>query len=380
VRGGNIRNIKSVLEKTSSVQDERQSIDTIVAQEGVWEKLELAYQSTALSSSENSIDRLRAMFAQPLGSGYTTVQYIGTPYLLRLIRSKITLKKTMEGLHFAENSGIQALYGWHFELFGHKVFMESSGHRRRRRCHSFKYKEGEGTGNQSVKQLDASNVYWMPSTSNFANIDAAIALNKILYCIQYTVSSSHSFNCHTFADFLEALPPEFRRALRKVIVVFVVPSDMTFRNVVIPKSQKSFCAKVTYGDGIKLVFRKAGSAGKAVEDEVQGHDENKMEVQGEDENKMEEDVEREADEPGENEDMEESFCDDDCGEEEWFDGEAETGHAQNDPLELHFQWETLGEDVNVERAPLSFLNLPRWAPRRWIPKQILGARRNLTHR
>lgn len=100
---------------------------------------------------------------------------------------------------------------------------------------------------------------------------------------------------------------------------------MTFHSVVIPKSQETHLALLHYfcKDAIPLVFRKARSAGtKGVQ------------------------VEHDTD----------SFCDDDddddddCGEED----EDETCHVpENPPFEVVFQWETLVEAVEVEKAPES---------------------------
>jgi midasin (ATPase involved in ribosome maturation) len=208
-----------------------------------------------------------------------------------------------------------------------------------------------------VKQLNTSNAYWTPSTPNFANIDAAIALNKTLYCIQYTVSASHTFNCHTFVvDFLEELSPEFRRSHSKVVVVFVVPSDVTFCKVIIPKSQQSLASAVTCGDGIELAFRKARSAAKGAENEDKMEEEKEPEANDnavDEKNDMDDDDDDEHD-TDENSVNVDSFWDDDCGEEEGFD-EEEMSPVQKKPLCVHFLWESLADEVNMEKAPLSFL-------------------------
>jgi hypothetical protein len=356
VCGGNIRQITAIFEERDNLEGLRDYINEVVNTDGSKEKLRLAYQSTSMSGSDSSIDRLRAMFARRSGSRYTTVQYIGSPYILRLIRSKLSMDDTLTGLQFAKNSGIQSLYGWHFELFGHKIFQRSherqantpphgSGLQIPPTCHPFQIVEGRGTGKESVRQLNTNNVYWTPSTPNFANIDAAIALNGTLYCIQYTVSASHTFNWHTFVvDFLEELAPEFRQSHPNVVVVFVVPSDVTFCKVIFPKSQQSLCLSpgVTCGDGIELAFRKARSAAKGAEDEVKSDD---------GDTKMEEAEKPKAkDNDADEDDMDD---DDDCGE-EGFD-EEEISPDQSDRLCVRFQWESLAEKFDEEKAPLSFL-------------------------
>ena len=364
VCGGNIRITTEIIEKGNTLVNRRKYIARIVKKEGNLEKLKLTLESTTMSGTEESVDRLRTMFAFPWECGYDTVQYIGSPYLLRLVRSQLPLEETLRGVESAKRSGIRSLYGWHFELFGHKIFQVSHKYQVETRkegnlllppaCHQFDIVEGSGMGKESVKQLNRNNVYWTPSTSNFANIDAAIALNGTLYCIQYTVSVSHTFSCRTFlSDFWEELLPQLRQTISMVIVVFVVPQGVNFRAVVIPKSQKSLSSGITSADGINVVFRKAGSA-------ATGEDNDDDENDDADDGEMEEDndVEHDSDDDNVDEDMDEDmddiYSDDDCGE-EGFD-EAETSPLQGDLPAVHFQWETRGEEFDVEQAPLSFLN------------------------
>ena len=86
-------------------------------------------------------------------------------------------------------------------------------------------------------QNASSCVYWIPSVSNFANIDAAIALNeknqadntKKLWCLQYTVSRKHAFNSTTFRT--KFLRPALRALEEQegaipIHIVFIVPEDV----------------------------------------------------------------------------------------------------------------------------------------------------------
>lgn len=68
----------------------------------VWK---LAVESTQLSSDKDSVDRFRAIFAIRSQTGYSTVQFIGSPYLLRAIRPNLPLDETIKGLR----SGCQVL-------------------------------------------------------------------------------------------------------------------------------------------------------------------------------------------------------------------------------------------------------------------------------
>ena len=49
-------------------------------------------------------------------------------------------------------------------------------------------------------------VFWIPSVSNFANIDAAFEDDEgKLWCIHYTVSKQHPFKPRMFGKFLDEL-------------------------------------------------------------------------------------------------------------------------------------------------------------------------------
>ena len=373
VCGGNFRMAMEVINKTQTLAELQTDIDTLVDRHGKMEKLQLALASTKLSSDENSIGRLRTMFALPVGNSYTTVQFIGSPYLFRKVRSEVSLDQTLEGLRYAKNSGIQSLYGWHFELFGHKIFQLAHKHQVDTKSannpspapkfHEFAIVEGKGTGKQSVNQLDQIGAYWMPSNSNFANIDAAIALVDILYCIQYTVAESHTFNFCTFAsDFWEVLSAKFRAKIKKIIVVFVVPHSQTFKKVVIPKSQETLrdVAKSTCCTGLEKVFRQGKKNGGDDDDEEPKNCATKEENATTD---LDGDVEMSSsngDDAQYSSDDDSTFFDDDCGEEGFDDGHDEHGKDDDDMSKMklapiHFQWEQRSETFDVDRAPLSFL-------------------------
>lgn len=373
VSGGNIRKATEVINETATLAKMQRAIILVVDTEGSLEALKLALESTKLSSDEKSIERLRTMFAVPEGDGYTTVQYIGSPYLFRKVRTSLTLEETLAGLRRAKNSGIQSLHGWHFELFGHKIFQLS--HKRQvdtkpannpsppPEFHEFVIVEGKGTGKQSVEQLVDISAYWTPSTSNFANIDAAIAPGDTLYCIQYTVSELHTFNFCTFAsDFWGVLLTGFRDKIKKIIVVFVVPHEQTFKKVVIPKSQEtlSAVANSTCCNGLEKVFRKGKKdSGDGNGEEPKNHTtkEENIVANPDGDVKM---SSSDGDDVQYLSDDESTFFDDDCGE-EGFDGvDDKDGDDDHDTsmstlAPIHFQWEERSEIFDVDQAPLSFL-------------------------
>eukprot|EP00978_Attheya_sp_CCMP212_P046079 scaffold373107_cov39-Attheya_sp.AAC.1 len=72
--------------------------------------------------------------------------------------------------------------------------------------------------------------YWMPSIPNFVNADAAFVLNGTLYCVQYTVSTKHAFNCKTsMPDFFLLIL--IQDSINAVYVILVVPDKVTFKTM-----------------------------------------------------------------------------------------------------------------------------------------------------
>jgi hypothetical protein len=83
---------------------------------------------------------------------------------------------------------------------------------------------------EGVADLSTSLLYWVPSTSNFANIDAAfVDASAVLHCIQYTIKASHDFDSTTFGnDFIRELKKTFPAGFSKVVVYFAVPVGVDF--------------------------------------------------------------------------------------------------------------------------------------------------------
>mmetsp|Transcript_3734 Transcript_3734/g.8983 ORF Transcript_3734/g.8983 Transcript_3734/m.8983 type:complete len:635 (-) Transcript_3734:340-2244(-) len=356
--GGNIRRFARVFGGEQTLDEVKEEMKLIVDNDASVQKLDLALNSTLSSGSDHSIDRLRAMIASPgrLPGSYVTIQYIGSPFLLRYVRSKVTLKETQKALKYAKDSNNQSIFGGHFELLGHKMVGHLHGLHKRAdetggmmsrptKCSKFELVEGVGTGAESVEQLTQPGLYWTPSTSNFANIDAAIAWEETLYCIQYTVSSSHTFNCNTFvATFWDQLPQTLRDPIKKIVIDFVVPEGAQFQSVVIPASQKGK-QKIMSEDNISVKYRNARRAASDEDSDDALMEESEAEAEVDD---MTEDVEML---------LEESFSDDDCGEEGFGSDDEEVSLDDDFPI-IHFQWETLNGDDSVDplNVSLKFLN------------------------
>lgn len=156
---------------------------------------------------------------------------LASPFVARLLQSQLAMANMLEALHFAKNSGIGSLYGWHFELWAHKITeiaidrwqneAQKAVEEGRRDSGGpiVDHVEGEGTGKESVKYLKAVWLYWKPSISNFGNIDAAILLeDETLSCLQFTVDTVHGFNFKTFnSNFLDQIPEGTRSGITKFL-------------------------------------------------------------------------------------------------------------------------------------------------------------------
>mmetsp|Transcript_57843 Transcript_57843/g.141318 ORF Transcript_57843/g.141318 Transcript_57843/m.141318 type:complete len:636 (+) Transcript_57843:106-2013(+) len=345
VCGGNIRRITSLFNGTLTIEQCRDRYVEIIRQEAGNDALELALHSTQLSKDEKSIDRLRAMFAYKTQTGsFTTIQFIGSPFILRLVRSRLSLETTQRGLSYAQESGVGSLHGWHFEIFGHKIFDEferllkaavPENPRRGPNCHDFTSVPGKGSGKESVEQLAEQNVYWTPSISHFSNFDAAIAINGTLYCIQYTVGTTHNFNYNTFlSDFWENLDKRFQGIIKDIKVVFVVPERVSFLEITLQPKDRSKQLSFEYScvEGIRVSNAKVDSDTATMEVEEDGKAIQETYSNDQDGNQSSNTL----------------SCD--------YSSEQKVPKVQkiNAPP-IHFQWEQLSDTINPDVHPLSFM-------------------------
>ena len=93
-----------------------------------------------------------------------------------------------------------------------------------------------GDAAQGIKYLNRAQLYWIPATPNFANIDAAFIFGNVLVCIQYTVKKNHDFNQDTFwQDFASKVRTAV--CFTSIAVWFVSPDSTEFQNTHIDYDQ-----------------------------------------------------------------------------------------------------------------------------------------------
>jgi hypothetical protein len=92
-----------------------------------------------------------------------------------------------------------------------------------------------GTGRDGIYELDIANAYWIPSSPNFADIDAAIVVDSTLHSMQHTIEAPHTFKTESFWD-------NFARPSR---FIFLCPKESILQRVfkrptaIIPINQKN---------------------------------------------------------------------------------------------------------------------------------------------
>lgn len=169
-----------------------------------------------------SKDRLRTMFRSPSGK---PVQMVDSQYLLARLRARLETTDLRVAFNVARSLNSRTAMGCFYEEIAHKWFEKT----RPRPITDFVRPEDVVAGLASVHQLTTALAYWVPSISNFANIDAAVVVTNRLHCIQYTIQSSHSFNIVSFEDFLTVVFQQIP-AITSVAIVFAVPDASSFQD------------------------------------------------------------------------------------------------------------------------------------------------------
>jgi hypothetical protein len=213
------------------VEDRNEALDwcnNIVADNSV-NASEIAVNQKDSWTATDSKDRLRTIFRSSEGR---TIQIVDSQFLLRALSDKLTMDQVRYAYTIAVALGLRGVQETLYEELIHKWFQKNlpgpftSCYRHR--------STSELSGKDSIGFLNAVDLYWVPSTPNFANIDAAwivrIDQNLYLHCIQYTIDDTLGSNIKTFEDnFLAEVLTKFP-SITEVRIYFVVPSGVTFSN------------------------------------------------------------------------------------------------------------------------------------------------------
>jgi hypothetical protein len=200
----------------------------------------LAIGSTERNNDPKNPDRLRTMFERR-GTGAVwhyrmqAYQVVDSPYLLKLLCRKIDMAKFMEGYLLVESLGQRSSLGTFFELAIHQCVLKRSRPLTLNdplpNVESVRW--SEPSIEKELDSLDKPNCYWIPSRTQFPNIDSAMVHDETLYAFQMTIKKTHGFKADTFQSFVTKVrskDPFKGKVNDKVIVYFLHPKmDSVFR-------------------------------------------------------------------------------------------------------------------------------------------------------
>jgi hypothetical protein len=151
------------------------------------EKIVLAHTKMDSSASANSSDRLRTRFLNYDGKG-NSLLIVDSFYAMTKLRDRLDFDDFMSAFLLAGECGLQSTRGCFFEEIMHSWFEKTEPY----------WLRSEGIAAEGITAFDRTNLYWIPATSNFANVDAAFVCGSILVCLQYTVKEQHAFDKERF--------------------------------------------------------------------------------------------------------------------------------------------------------------------------------------
>ena len=186
------------------------------------EKIQLATTRPDSGAFMNHSDRLRTRFINYDGKRISLL-IVDSRYVMSRLRARLDVGDFVSSYNLATVCGLQSARGWFFEEIMHLWF------KRKDTPLIEDWIRSVGDAAEGIKDLDREEKYWIPATSNFANIDAAFVYQNVLVCIQYTVGQQHGFEKVTFwQDFagrVHTVVP-----FSSIAVWFVSPSGTGFRN------------------------------------------------------------------------------------------------------------------------------------------------------
>jgi len=221
--GGRIREVFQYAKNPTTWKFEKQSMIGRINKRDAM----LCIVETKGSGDAESPDRIRTMFRRGNPDFFgDCLQIVDSQFFAHLLQDRCGFEEYYNAYMHAKDTKLSSAARCHFEELVHRLFakcpqpIEGSV-------------QGVGTGAEGVAQLTKYRIYWIPSISNFANINAALLLETekgvTLWCFQYTISEDHKFDPRSFrSKFLRPVCKTFELKLEDVTVniVFVVPDDV----------------------------------------------------------------------------------------------------------------------------------------------------------
>jgi hypothetical protein len=226
--GGNIREMLMECASPGAVEKGFQQLLRELDEKAV----KLALTSTEFKNERGNPDRLRTMFeVKDEDHRYPDIwkyrmdsfQVVDSLYLLRRLREKLGTGAFLHAYRLSEQNNMSTAAGVHFESVVHRRVQDMAGSLKIGYCQSV------GTGDEGLEQLNAEDLYWVPSTQNFPLVESALVHNRKLFVFQMTIMESKDKYCAKTLQ--EGFVSKVRKKLAFVetVVFFVVPRGRMFR-------------------------------------------------------------------------------------------------------------------------------------------------------
>ena len=217
--GGSVREMVRAVADFGQVQSD---FDTLLVRLSD-QQVAIAVQSTERNDNEKSYDRIRTMFE--VEGQQTPVQRVDSIYVLNKLCQKVAIKEWFSAYQLGVSIGDGTLQGVTFERCIHVWFFQTKPPPIAAVCWS------QGTSTAGISQLNSANVYRIPSTTNFSNIDSAVVIGSQLYALQITCQKKQKvFDGKTFMEnFVEVVRAGMKIQFTEVHVILVVPRGSRLR-------------------------------------------------------------------------------------------------------------------------------------------------------
>jgi hypothetical protein len=189
----------------------------------------LAGSETDLAGGKNQ-DRLRTMFRAISGDideRMASCFVVEAPFKLLYAANRVAVAQWVEAYNKVKVGCPKFIGGGFFEMAVHR-WIQTNGTDTANKSSPIKNVcWSVGTGADDVDMMMKRNMYFVPSTCNFSNIDSALVVDNILHVFQMTAGKQHSFNLMTFVNNF-ALPVWKTLPFNFVFIHVVIPSGTTF--------------------------------------------------------------------------------------------------------------------------------------------------------
>lgn len=216
--GGSIRNILEACKNSEKFEATKQKLENIVKHLRS-EVITLAL--TTLVRADAGSDSIRSMFRENNDANdiMHAVQIVDSQFILGRLSESLDSGQLFETMTLAESMVEKAVQGVYFERCCHRCFKELI---------ASKDVLLQSVVQGNIKEELTDNTYWLPSTRNFPDIDAAVVHKNVLYALQYTVGQKHSFEFERFCNNVACAIYDKGIIYSSICIVFVVPLSTNF--------------------------------------------------------------------------------------------------------------------------------------------------------